>query len=52
MVAWSGLEKFKLGISDAYTVGDDNNREGIDVIARWPLGSVLDDDSAFKKPKK
>jgi hypothetical protein len=42
MVAWAGVEKIFLGISDEV--------EGQEVVARWPLGSPIEGGNAvFKK---
>lgn len=41
MVAWSGVEKLLMGISDDVDVED--------VVARWPLGAPLEDPSVFKR---
>ena len=35
MAAWAGIEKFNLGIS--------NNKEGQEVLAKWPLGVPIVD---------
>jgi hypothetical protein len=45
MVAWAGIEKQAAGLVDDPT--------GLDVIPRWPLGSLIDrkNDSVFKKIK-
>ena len=45
MVAWTGVEKLLLGISDEV--------EGQEVVARWPLGAPVDDGNpVFKKRAK
>ena len=45
MVAWTGVEKLVLGISDEV--------EGQEVVARWPLGAPVDDGNpVFKKRAK
>lgn len=41
MVAWAGVEKLLLGISD--------DVEDEAVRARWPLGTPIEDSSIFKK---
>jgi hypothetical protein len=44
MVAWTGIEKIFKGISDAVDGAD------AEVIARWPLGTIIEDPELFKKP--
>ena len=44
MVAWCGVEKLLLGISDAVS-----NQE---VIARWPLGSPIEEGKAVFRKRK
>lgn len=42
MVAWAGIEKFNMGISDSI--------DGQEAIPRWPLGQSLESDTnIFKK---
>eukprot|EP01035_Chromulina_nebulosa_P018958 gene18958-24768_t len=43
MIAWAGIEKFKLGISDSL---DDT-----DVFAKWPLGDLVDHEIIIPKKK-
>jgi hypothetical protein len=45
MVAWTGIEKLRLGISD--------DVDAEEVVARWPLGAPIEDGNAvFKKKEK
>ena len=44
MIAWTGIEKFNQGISDAI--------ENQEVISRWPLGKLIPGGIQVIKKKK